>query len=143
MLMFRDQILLKQVGESSKQFEEVEIDFHMFGPMWLCRYAGILMGITNTWGTIPGFVSPLVVGALTNDDVSWVGLFDANYFKQHKQLKKRKLVFVIAKIDATQVVQVKKRLKNISVGFRVVSRAGLFGSGLGLKLTKISGLIPA
>ena len=29
------------------------------------RYAGILFGITNTMGTIPGMLSPIVVGALT------------------------------------------------------------------------------
>uniref|UniRef100_H2ZGX8 Sialin n=1 Tax=Ciona savignyi TaxID=51511 RepID=H2ZGX8_CIOSA len=29
------------------------------------RYAGILMGITNTWATIPGFAGPAVVGLLT------------------------------------------------------------------------------
>ena len=30
------------------------------------------MGITNAWGTIPGFLSPLVVGAFTNENVSVV-----------------------------------------------------------------------
>ena len=32
-------------------------------------------------------------------------------------------------------------INNVLVHFRVVSRAGLFESGSGLKLTKISGLI--
>jgi hypothetical protein len=32
--------------------------------------AGTLMGITNGVATIPGFVSPSVVGALTNGNVS-------------------------------------------------------------------------
>lgn len=34
------------------------------------RYSGILMGITNTFGTIPGFVSPIVVQELTGQNVS-------------------------------------------------------------------------
>uniref|UniRef100_H2ZGY0 Sialin n=1 Tax=Ciona savignyi TaxID=51511 RepID=H2ZGY0_CIOSA len=34
------------------------------------RYAGILMGITNTWATIPGFAGPAVVGLLTEHNVS-------------------------------------------------------------------------
>ncbi|XP_076823695.1 sialin-like [Clavelina lepadiformis] len=32
------------------------------------HYAGILMGLTNTWATIPGFLSPLVVGVLTAEN---------------------------------------------------------------------------
>ncbi|XP_067047190.1 sialin-like [Acropora muricata] len=32
------------------------------------RYAGVLMGITNTAGTIPGIVGPFVVGVLTNNE---------------------------------------------------------------------------
>ncbi|XP_025090947.1 sialin-like isoform X2 [Pomacea canaliculata] len=32
------------------------------------KYAGILMGITNTFATIPGFVGPAVVGILTNNN---------------------------------------------------------------------------
>ncbi|XP_076823696.1 sialin-like [Clavelina lepadiformis] len=42
------------------------------------RFAGILMGITNTWGNIPGFVSPLVVGAFTENNPSqhqWLYVF--------------------------------------------------------------------
>lgn len=31
------------------------------------RYAGILLGITNTFGTVPGVVAPIVVGYLTTD----------------------------------------------------------------------------
>ena len=33
------------------------------------RYAGVLMAITNTIGTVSGIVSPYVVGLLTNDKV--------------------------------------------------------------------------
>lgn len=33
------------------------------------RYAGVLMGITNSAGTIPGIVGPFVVGVLTNNEV--------------------------------------------------------------------------
>ncbi|MBN3312377.1 S17A5 protein, partial [Atractosteus spatula] len=31
------------------------------------RYAGVLLGITNTFGTIPGIVAPIVVGYLTTE----------------------------------------------------------------------------
>lgn len=31
------------------------------------RYAGTLLGITNTFGTIPGVLAPIVVGYLTRD----------------------------------------------------------------------------
>ena len=33
------------------------------------NYAGILMGITNTPGTLPAFILPAIVGALTEDGV--------------------------------------------------------------------------
>ncbi|KAA0202885.1 hypothetical protein HAZT_HAZT002358 [Hyalella azteca] len=36
-------------------------------------YAGTLMGLTNTFATIPGFVSPAVTGAITNNNVSNAG----------------------------------------------------------------------
>ncbi|XP_023264359.1 sialin-like, partial [Seriola lalandi dorsalis] len=31
------------------------------------RYAGFLLGITNTFGTIPGVVAPIVTGYFTKD----------------------------------------------------------------------------
>ncbi|CAF5191039.1 unnamed protein product, partial [Rotaria sp. Silwood1] len=31
-------------------------------------YAGIVFGISNTFGTIPGIISPYIVGALTEKD---------------------------------------------------------------------------
>ena len=34
------------------------------------RFAGVLMGITNTAATIPGIVGPYVVGILTNNQVT-------------------------------------------------------------------------
>ena len=34
------------------------------------RFAGTLMGITNTFGTMPGFISPSVMGVLTHNNVS-------------------------------------------------------------------------
>ena len=34
------------------------------------RYSSIIMGIGNTLSTIPGFVSPIITGALTNENVS-------------------------------------------------------------------------
>lgn len=33
-------------------------------------FAGTLMGLTNTFATIPGFLSPMVTGAITNGNVS-------------------------------------------------------------------------
>ncbi len=33
------------------------------------KYAGVLQGITNTAGTVPGFVAPSIVGILTEDQV--------------------------------------------------------------------------
>ena len=33
------------------------------------RYAGVLMGITNTAGTLPGIFGPYVAGWITNDQV--------------------------------------------------------------------------
>ncbi|XP_018006492.2 sialin [Hyalella azteca] len=41
-------------------------------------YAGTLMGLTNTFGTIPGFASPAVTGAITNDNqtlAAWQTVF--------------------------------------------------------------------
>lgn len=32
-----------------------------------CRYAGILLGITNTFATIPGMVGPVIAKSLTPD----------------------------------------------------------------------------
>ncbi|CAF0778034.1 unnamed protein product [Didymodactylos carnosus] len=43
------------------------------------NYAGTLVGITNTLGTIPGFVGPLIVGAITNHNQTlhaWKVIFD-------------------------------------------------------------------
>ena len=43
---------------------------------------GVLMGMSNTWATIPGFLGPQVVGWLTDKHVStdlssdWTILFD-------------------------------------------------------------------
>jgi len=39
------------------------------------RYAGSLMGITNTAGTIPGIVGVLVSGALVDSTGSWSSAF--------------------------------------------------------------------
>lgn len=33
------------------------------------RFAGILMGISNSVGTIPGIIAPYIVGLLTDDQV--------------------------------------------------------------------------
>lgn len=34
-------------------------------------YAGVLMGISNTFATIPGIVSPLLTGIIVNHQVSY------------------------------------------------------------------------
>ena len=47
------------------------------------RYAGVLMGITNSAATIPGMVGPYVVGYLTNNEVSF---FDLNFFIHFSQM---------------------------------------------------------
>ena len=39
------------------------------------RYAGTLLGITNTIASIPGFVSPVIAGALTENNVLSTNLF--------------------------------------------------------------------
>ncbi|KAL0962446.1 hypothetical protein UPYG_G00340110 [Umbra pygmaea] len=41
------------------------------------RYAGVLLGITNTFGTIPGVVAPIVTGYLTQDQTvaGWRSVF--------------------------------------------------------------------
>ena len=38
------------------------------------RYAGVLMGISNTFATVPGFLSPLVTGHIARNKVAikWV-----------------------------------------------------------------------
>ena len=46
------------------------------------RYAGVLMGITNSAATIPGMVGPYVVGYLTNNEVSHFDLNSFIYFSQ-------------------------------------------------------------
>lgn len=38
------------------------------------RYAGVLMGITNSAGTIPGIIGPFVVGVLTDNKVCLIFL---------------------------------------------------------------------
>ena len=45
--------------------------FRFFGPTCsIDAFAGTLMGITNMIATIPGFLSPSVVGILTHGNVS-------------------------------------------------------------------------
>jgi hypothetical protein len=39
------------------------------------RYAGILMGITNTAATIPGIFGPIAVGYILSATGSWTGVF--------------------------------------------------------------------
>lgn len=33
------------------------------------QYSGVLFGITNTFATLPGFLGPLIVGAITDHNV--------------------------------------------------------------------------
>ena len=44
-------------------------NINSFNPLHslLLRYAGMLLGITNTFGTIPGALAPIVMGYLTRD----------------------------------------------------------------------------
>ena len=44
------------------------------------NYAGVLMGITNTVGTVPGFLGPEVVGLYTQDKVL-IYLAATNFFR--------------------------------------------------------------
>jgi len=48
--------------------------------MCLSPPAGVLMGMSNSWATIPGFLGPEVVGWLTSDNVS---LGDRRYVALH------------------------------------------------------------
>ena len=41
------------------------------------NYSGTLRGFTSTFGNITGFVSPLVAGVITKNNVSYIN----NYFK--------------------------------------------------------------
>lgn len=47
-----------------------------------CFLTGTLMGITNAVATIPGFVGPSVVGALTYKNVSFIR-FDNIYYSSN------------------------------------------------------------
>lgn len=39
-----------------------------------CRYAGFLLGITNTFATIPGVVAPIATGYFTEDVSLYKGM---------------------------------------------------------------------
>ena len=47
---------------------------YLHSTCFLVKFPGTLMGITNTLGTIPGFLGPSVVGALTDKNVC-LGLY--------------------------------------------------------------------
>ena len=38
--------------------------------LFICYDTGVLMGMSNTWATIPGFLGPAVVGWLTHKHVT-------------------------------------------------------------------------
>ena len=40
------------------------------------QYASVLMGLSNTFATIPGIVSPNLTGSLVPDRVCIVGIFE-------------------------------------------------------------------
>ena len=44
--------------------------FHRSNGLFRNLYVGTLVGITNTLASIPGFVAPYIVGAITNNNVS-------------------------------------------------------------------------
>ncbi len=39
------------------------------------RFAGVIMGITNVFGSLPGFLSPQIVGIITVNKVRWCLIF--------------------------------------------------------------------
>jgi sugar phosphate permease len=40
------------------------------------RFAGVIMGITNVFGSLPGFLSPQIVGIITVNKVRWLTGFN-------------------------------------------------------------------
>lgn len=45
----------------------IMIYISVFSISHVLRYAGILLGITNTFGTVPGVIAPIAVGQLAKD----------------------------------------------------------------------------
>lgn len=45
-----------------------------------CRYAGILLGITNSFATIPGMVGPVIAKSLTHNVSPFTFFFQLLYF---------------------------------------------------------------
>ena len=62
------------------------------------NYASVLYGITSTFGTIPSFVAPLMVAALTNGQVPFLKTF---ILKKKNNEKKRKPLRRQAFLDLT------------------------------------------
>ena len=60
--------------------------FH-FQHTCVCRYAGILLGITNTFATIPGMVGPVLAKELTKNVSS--SLYQHTWFDSFKILRYR------------------------------------------------------
>ena len=64
------------LGMSALNVSSYEVNHLDIAP----RYAGVLMGISNTAATIPGMVGPYVVGYLTNNEVIYTSPFVFNVF---------------------------------------------------------------
>ncbi|KAH9514177.1 hypothetical protein Btru_030472 [Bulinus truncatus] len=64
-------------GNHSKFFVNLIISNIMDKSSSMRRYAGILFGITNTAGTIPGMIAPIIAGALTPNRTAeeWKAVF--------------------------------------------------------------------
>jgi uncharacterized membrane protein len=43
------------------------------------RFAGVIMGITNVFGSLPGFLSPQIVGIITVNKVRWCLNYDEGF----------------------------------------------------------------
>ncbi|CAK8673449.1 unnamed protein product [Clavelina lepadiformis] len=67
-----------EIAYHNSNKKSVHYNLHGFSCQISPWFSGILMGITNTWGNIPGLVSPLVVGAFTENNPSqhqWLYVF--------------------------------------------------------------------
>lgn len=47
-------------------------------------YAGIVFGISNTFATIPGIVSPYLVGVITKNVIDYISYFYSKNIKFYK-----------------------------------------------------------
>ena len=55
------------------------------------NFSGTILGITNAFGTIPGWLAPLIAGALTRESVSYVVCIYKNWLSHLADLSKKLL----------------------------------------------------